>query len=287
MRWRTSRRSSNVEDYRGRSFGVGSGLKLGLGGVVALVAAYFFGLDPRMILGLLESTGSLQEEAAPVTPMDPNAPPDEASDFVSAVLGETEDVWGQVFQLGGAQYTPPRLALFTDQMPSACGFAQAAIGPFYCPADQKVYIDLGFFRQLDNEFKAPGDFAQAYVLAHEVGHHVQNLLGTSDQVQAGRRRQSEDQANEMSVLLELQADCYAGVWAHHADRERQILEPGDLEEGLRAASAVGDDTIQRRTQGYVVPDSFTHGTAQQRMGWFQRGFEQGSVQACDTFSARN
>jgi predicted metalloprotease len=287
MRWRDSRRSSNVEDYRGRSFGVGSGLKLGLGGILVLVVAYFFGVDPREMLGLLESTGSLQEESAPAAPMDPNAPPDEASDFVSAVLGETEDVWGEIFQSSGAQYVPPRLALFTDQVRSACGFAQAASGPFYCPADQKVYIDLGFFRQLEGEFKAPGDFAQAYVLAHEVGHHVQNLLGTSEQVQVSRRRQSEEQANRMSVLLELQADCYAGVWAHHAERERQILEPGDIEEGLRAASAVGDDTIQRRMQGYVVPESFTHGTAQQRMGWFTRGLDSGSVKACDTFNARD
>jgi len=205
--------------------------------------------------------------------------------FVARVLGETEDTWGEIFRAGGQEYPPPRLVLFSEAAQSACGFASAASGPFYCPGDQKVYIDLAFFRQLETEFHAGGDFAMAYVLAHEVGHHVQTVLGISDKVRATQQRASQEQANQLQVRMELQADCFAGVWAQHANAKRQILEPGDIEEAMRAAAAVGDDVIQKRVQGYVVPESWTHGSAQQRQQWFSRGFESGSLQACDTFAA--
>lgn len=283
MRWQNSRRSTNVEDYRGQRFG-GGGLKLGAGGIlIALVAAWFFGVDPRLILGLADSGSDMTaSQPQPQT----GTPADEAGQFMAAVLGETEDVWGAIFEANGAQYEPPRLALFSDQVRSACGSASAAVGPFYCPLDRKVYIDLTFFDELRTRFGAPGDFAQAYVVAHEVGHHVQTLTGTSDKVRSAQQRASEAESNQLQVRMELQADCYAGVWAHHADRARQVLEQGDVEEALGAASAVGDDTIQRRTQGRVVPDSFTHGSAEQRMTWFKRGLETGSVAACDTFGGR-
>jgi predicted metalloprotease len=283
MRWQNSRRSSNVEDYRGSRFG-GGGLKLGVGGtLIALAAAWFFGIDPRLLLGIANTAS---EVSAPAPQPRTGAPTDEAGDFMAAVLGETEDVWGSIFQASGAQYEPPRLALFTDQVRSACGSASSAVGPFYCPLDRKVYIDLGFFNELSTRFQAPGDFAQAYVLAHEVGHHVQTLTGVSDKVRSAQQRGSQAEGNQLQVRMELQADCYAGVWAHHADRARQVIEQGDVEEALAAASAVGDDTIQRRTQGHVVPDSFTHGSAEQRMTWFKRGLDSGSVSACDTFAAR-
>lgn len=282
MRWRSSRRSTNVQDYRGRSYG-GAGMKLGLGGILALLLAMFFGVDPSLVLGLLQGVPG----SAPTADSAPGpAPNDEAGDFVAAVLGETEDVWSAIFQARGAQYQPPQLVLFEDQVQSACGFASAASGPFYCPGDQKVYIDLAFYRQLAQEFQAPGDFAQAYVIAHEVGHHVQTLLGTSREVRAAQQRAPETGANQLQVRMELQADCYAGIWANHADRGKQYLEAGDVEEGLRAAAAVGDDTIQRRTQGRVVPESFTHGSAEQRMSWFQRGYRSGTLEACDTFGAQ-
>lgn len=278
MRWQGSRRSTNVQDYRGRRVG-GPGLKLGVGGtLLALVAAYFLGIDPRLIMGVTESVPS---GSAP--PPESGVPQDEQGQFISAVLGETEDTWSTLFAEHGGRYSPPTLVLFTGQVRSACGFASAAVGPFYCPGDEKIYLDLGFYEELESRFQAPGDFAQAYVLAHEVGHHVQTLTGTSDRVRAAQRGASEQQANALQVRMELQADCYAGVWAHHADQSRQILESGDVEEALRAASAVGDDTIQKRTQGYVVPDSFTHGSAEQRMAWFTRGLESGAVEACDTF----
>jgi predicted metalloprotease len=276
MRWDDLRRSSNVEDYRGRS---GTGLKLGVGGtLVALAAAYFFGIDPRMILGLADSLPSQSTAPAPGTPQD------EQGQFISAVLGETEDTWSAVFQSQGAEYIPPKLALYTNVLPSACGTANSAVGPFYCPEDRKVYLDLGFFQQLSQEFQAPGQFAQAYVLAHEVGHHVQNLLGIASKVRAAQERSSEQQSNQLQVRMELQADCFAGVWAKHADETRHILEQGDVESALRAAAAVGDDTLQRRTRGYVVPESFTHGTAEQRTSWFKRGLTNGTIAACDTFS---
>lgn len=281
MRWQGSRRSSNVEDYRGSRFG-GAGLKLGVGGtLLAIVAGYFLGIDPRLILGLTQSIPS-----GPAPTAQTGVPQDEQGQFISAVLGETEDTWGAIFAANGAQYTPPTLVLFSGQVRSACGFASAAVGPFYCPGDQKVYLDLDFYNELRSQFGAPGDFARAYVLAHEVGHHVQRLLGTEPQVRAAQQGASKEESNQLQVKLELQADCYAGVWAHNADRTRHILEEGDVEEALQAAAAVGDDTIQKRTQGYVVPDSFTHGSAGQRMTWFKRGLEEGSVPACNTFAAR-
>ncbi len=279
MRWQGSRRSSNVEDYRGSRFG-GGGMKLGVGGtLIALVAAYFLGIDPRVILGLTQSVPS-----GPAPQAQTGVPQDEAGEFMSAVLGDTEDTWSAIFQANGAQYQPPKLVLFSQQVQTACGFADAAVGPFYCPGDQKVYIDLAFYEELKTRFQAPGDFAQAYVLAHEVGHHVQNLMGTERKLRAAQESASKVEGNQLQVKMELQADCYAGVWAHNADRARHIIEQGDVEEALGAASAVGDDTIQRRTQGHVVPDSFTHGSAAQRMTWFKRGLETGSVPACDTFA---
>jgi predicted metalloprotease len=279
MRWQDSRRSSNVEDYRGSRFG-GAGLKLGVGGtLIALVAGYFLGIDPRVILGLAESLPT----SGPAPTAQEGVPQDEAGNFMSAVLGETEDTWTDIFRQMGRVYEPPKLVLYTDQVRSACGSASSAVGPFYCPGDHRVYLDLNFYNELKTRFQAPGDFAQAYVLAHEVGHHVQTLLGTEEQVRAAQERASDPERNALQVKMELQADCYAGVWAKNADTARHILEQGDVEEALQAASAVGDDTIQRRTQGYIVPDSFTHGTSAQRMSWFKRGLETGSVPACDTF----
>jgi predicted metalloprotease len=280
MRWQDSRRSSNVEDYRGSRFG-GSGLKLGVGGtLVALVAGYFLGIDPRVILGLAESLPS----SGPAPQAQVGVPNDEMGQFVSAVLGETEDTWSATFRANGMEYTPPHAVLYHDQVRSACGSASAAVGPFYCPGDQRVYLDTNFFQELSDRFKAPGDFARAYVIAHEVGHHVQTLLGTEEKVRAAQSRASEEERNAIQVRMELQADCYAGVWAHNADSARHILEQGDVEEALQAASAVGDDTIQKRTQGRVVPDSFTHGSAQQRMSWFKKGLDTGQINACDTFA---
>jgi len=281
VRWDDLRQSSNVEDVRG-STGGGRGLKLGVGGtLIALVVSYFLGIDPRLILGLM-STAPTQTPAPTAAP---GTPQDEQGRFIAAVLGETEDTWSAIFQARGAQYVPPKLVLYRDQMPTACGTGSAAAGPFYCPLDRKVYLDLGFFQQLSDEFQAPGLFAEAYVLAHEVGHHVQNQLGIADKVRAAQERASEAQANQLSVRLELQADCFAGVWAKHADQTKHILEQGDVESALRAAAAVGDDTIQKRSRGYVVPDSFTHGSAAERTSWFNRGLASGSIPDCDTFAA--
>jgi uncharacterized protein len=282
MRWEGGRKSDNVEDYRGSRFG-GGGLKLGVGGtLIALVAAYFFGIDPRVILGLAQSGGSGTDQ-----PPQLGTPDDRAGQFASVVLADTEDTWTAIFQANGRQYVPPKLDLFTSQINTGCGFADSGVGPFYCPADSKVYLDPMFFDELATRFQAPGDFANAYVIAHEVGHHVQNLLGTERKVRAAQERASELERNQLQVRMELQADCFAGVWANHADRARQIIEQGDVEAALNAASAVGDDTIQRRTQGHVVPDSFTHGSAKQRMTWFKRGLDSGSVANCDTFSGTN
>jgi predicted metalloprotease len=252
-----------------------------VGTLVALAAAYFLGVDPRIVLDIMGGAPT-QVEAPPFNPRDarPSRADDELADFVSVVLADTEDTWSALFATGGRRYQPPTLVLFSDSVQSACGVAGSATGPFYCPGDQRLYIDLGFYRQLREQFRAPGDFAQAYVIAHEVGHHVQNLTGTMAQVQ---RAAGAD--NRASIQLELQADCYAGIWGHHAENARSILEEGDIEEGLRAAAAVGDDAIQQRTQGHVVPDSFTHGSSEQRVAWFRRGMESGSVDACDTFSA--
>lgn len=286
MRWESGRRSTNVEDRRGlraRPAAIGGGL----GTIVLILLALYLGVDPSFLLQP-GATGGLSEpapmEQAPAG-MEGQAT-DPGADFVSVVLADTEDTWTAVFSEGGQTYQVPRLVLFSGAVQSACGFAQAAMGPFYCPADGKVYIDLSFYRDLKDRFNAPGDFAQAYVIAHEIGHHVQNLLGVSDQVQQARQRASEAEGNALSVRLELQADCLAGIWAHRANRTRQILEEGDVEEALTAASAIGDDRLQQQSQGYVTPDSFTHGSAEQRVRWFRRGLESGRLDDCDTFGAQ-
>jgi uncharacterized protein len=278
MRWQLGRQSTNIEDRRGMGMAPRAGGIGCLGLVVVLVLSYLTGQNP---LELLQ-----QVDTAPVTTNVPESVPlgyDAERDFVARVLGDTEDTWGQIFAANGRQYQPPKLVLFTDAVRSACGFNSAAVGPFYCPPDQRVYLDLSFFRELDRRFGAPGDFAQAYVIAHEVGHHVQNLLGTSDQVHQMRSRLSEVEANALSVRQELQADCFAGVWSHHAQQQRNLLEAGDVEEGMRAAQAIGDDMLQKRAQGYINPESFTHGTAEQRARWLKRGLQTGRIDQCDTF----
>jgi predicted metalloprotease len=282
MKLDESPRSDNVEDDRGSGFGR-RGAGIGIGTIVIVVIGYFMGISPATLLSLLNGDPQAVTAPAPANPAaDANDP---QVDFVRAILGETEAVWGAYFKDMGKVYTRPKLVLFSGQVGSACGFASSASGPFYCPGDQKVYIDLTFYRQLATEFGAPGDFARAYVIAHEVGHHVQNLLGITDSAAQAERRAGRVGANQVSVQIELQADCFAGVWAEQANAARKILEPGDLEQGLKAASSVGDDTLQRRTQGTVVPDSFTHGTSAQRVRWFRRGFDAGKIDSCDTFSA--
>jgi predicted metalloprotease len=283
MKLDDSRRSDNVEDER--SSGMGRGAGIGIGTLVIVVIGYFMGVSPSTLLSLLNG-GDPQAVTAPA-PAEPAkaSSNDPQVDFVRAILGETEDVWGAYFRNMGKSYVRPKLVLFSGQVASACGFASAAAGPFYCPGDQKVYIDVSFYRQLAREFGAPGDFARAYVIAHEVGHHVQNLLGITDIAARAESRTGRVGANHVSVQIELQADCFAGVWAAQANNARKILEPGDLEQGLKAASSVGDDTLQRREQGTVVPDSFTHGTSAQRVGWFRRGFDSGKIDRCDTFGA--
>ena len=278
MRWRGERQSSNIEDRRGIGGRVAVGG--GLGTIVILILALLFGADPRQLLEQVPSGPSSEVQSS--RPLNPEE--EELKQFVGVVLGKSEDVWNDMFRRNGSQYREPTLVLFTDQVQSACGMAGAAVGPFYCPADEKVYIDLSFYDELRRRFKAPGDFAQAYVIAHEVGHHVQNLLGISDRVDAMQRRVSQSEANQLSVRLELQADFFAGVFARYIQNQG-ILEPGDIEEALGAASAVGDDQIQRRTTGYVVPDSFTHGTSEQRLRWFKRGYDTGDMRQGDTFSA--
>jgi len=279
MRWQGRRESGNVEDRR--SFGGGPMvIGGGLGTIVLLLVIVLLGGDPQALLEQLpQQGGAIQQQGEATNPAD-----DEAKRFVSVVLADTEDVWNEQFRKMGLQYQEPTLVLFRGQVQSACGTANSAVGPFYCPLDQKVYLDLGFYQELADRFGAPGDFAQAYVLAHEVGHHVQNLLGTSEKVQRMRGRVSEAEYNDLSVRLELQADFLAGVWAHHAQRTKDILERGDIEEGLRAANAIGDDTLQKQAQGYVVPDSFTHGTSAQRVKWFRKGLQTGDINQGDTFS---
>jgi len=280
MRWRGERQSTNIEDRRGMSVGrvaVGGGL----GTIVIMILALLFGINPQQLFEQLPS-----DQAPGVQSSRPTSPEeDELKQFVSVVLAKSEDVWTDVFRQNGRQYREPTLVLFTDRVQSACGITGAAVGPFYCPGDEKVYIDLSFYEQLRREFKAPGDFAQAYVVAHEVGHHVQKLLGISDRIDAMQGRVDEVQANQLSVRLELQADFFAGVFAKYVQNQG-MLDAGDIEEALRAASAVGDDQIQRRTAGYVVPDSFTHGTSEQRLRWFKKGFETGDIRQGDTFGAR-
>jgi predicted metalloprotease len=282
MRWRQSRTSQNVQDYRGRSTGLGGGgMKIGLGTIVIGVIAYFLG-GPQAVMQVLSGAGS----AAPTQEEDigTSVPQDEAGLFVANVLGDTEDTWSALFRQAGSEYPHPNLALFGNAINTACGSASSAVGPFYCPADQRIYIDLAFFRQLETDFAAQGDFAKAYVIAHEVGHHVQTVTGISDKVRAAQQQaRSQEEANAWQVKMELQADCYAGIWAHHADRSRQLVEAGDIDEALGAATAVGDDTIQRRTSGTVNQESFTHGSGAQRQEWFRRGYTTGQVAACDTF----
>ncbi len=285
MRLGDERQSSNVEDRRGSGGGgisLGGG-SLGIGGVVvAIIAAYFFGIDPSV---LLSQGGPAQ---GPVATGPAPRPPesDQKAVFISRVLASTEDTWTEIFGQARRQYAPPKLVLFTGSYPTACGRGQAASGPFYCPQDSKVYIDLRFYQLMRDRFHASGDFAEAYVIAHEVGHHVQHLLGLTDQMEARRGRVSKEEYNALSVRLELQADCFAGVWANRANRAKPILEPGDVEEAIRAATAIGDDTLQKQSQGHAVPDSFTHGTAAQRVRWLRQGLETGDVSACDTFKAR-
>ena len=257
---------------------VGGGL--GVGGIVIALIAYFLGVDPGAVVNMTEQAGG--GSSAQHAPR--GAPSDDTGQFVSRVLGSTEEVWGGVFERSGARYRAPTLVLYDGQVRSACGMGQAAMGPFYCPGDEKLYIDLAFFRDLQERFRAPGDFAQAYVIAHEVAHHVQNLTGTFRKMEAARGRGSQAEQNRVSVRMELQADCYAGVWGHHAGAMKQ-LEPGDVAEALAAATAIGDDRLQKQTQGRVVPESFTHGSSEQRMRWFKRGLDSGNPQSCDTFSA--
>jgi hypothetical protein len=282
MRWEDGRRSDRVEDRRGRrvSRGVAGG---GIGTLVLVLIALYFGVDPSVILQ--QNPLQLPDPSAQSTPYSGTPEENRLADFVAVVLADTEDVWSALFQRMGETYEKPNLVLFSGSVASACGMASSAVGPFYCPADRKVYIDLSFYNDLQTRFGAPGDFAQAYVIAHEIGHHVQNLLGIADKVQSQRGRVSEAEANRLSVMMELQADCLSGVWAHHAQRSRQILEEGDIEEALNAASSIGDDRIQRQSRGYVTPDSFTHGSSAQRMRWFKRGFDSGNVGQCNTFSA--
>lgn len=281
MRWESGRRSDNIEDRRGTRLGGKGLLGGGIGTVVIALIALFMGVDPGAVLNQLsEAPGPAQTAQAPVDPRE-----ERLKDFVSVVLADTEDTWGELFRQSGAEYQQPKLVLFSGAVQSACGHAQAAMGPFYCPGDHKLYLDMSFFDDLARRHDAPGDFAQAYVIAHEVGHHVQTLLSISQQVHAARQRASEVASNRLQVRMELQADCFAGIWAHHAHKARNILEAGDVEEALAAASGVGDDRLQHQAQGHVVPDSFTHGSSEQRMRWFQIGAQTGDPKRCDTFKA--
>lgn len=280
MRWAGERESANVEDRRGLGTG-GIAVGGGIGTVILVLVGLFFGIDPSVLLNAVETAPpAVSGSSRPV-----DAREEREKRFVSVVLAETEDTWGEIFQRQGRQYEQPRLVLFSGTVRSACGLAQTASGPFYCPADHRAYLDLSFFEELRDRFRAPGDFAAAYVVAHEIGHHVQTLLGITRQVNARRQQAGGAEANRLSVRLELQADCFAGVWAQHTDQRRHVLEAGDLDEALQAASAVGDDRLQKQARGYVVPDAFTHGTSAQRVRWFKRGFERGDMNQCDTFGA--
>lgn len=290
MRWRSSRQSSNVEDRRSSGgFGGsgGGGMKIGFLGTAAIViVGWFLGINPLHMLGLIGGANTILGGLESNTPQTQVAPPrnDETTQFVRSILGETEDVWDSVFQQMGRRYRDPTLVLFTNETDSVCGYSSAATGPFYCPGDQKVYIDLGFFNEL-NSLGASGDFAQAYVIAHEIGHHVQNQLGITDKVSAVQERVSQTEANALSVAVELQADCYAGVWANKAQQHNNILESGDIEEAINAAASIGDDRLQRMSGRYVNPDNFTHGSSRQRAEWFQRGLQSGDLRKCDTFNS--
>jgi len=281
MRWEGGRRSDNIEDRRGISVGKKGLAGGGIGAIVLALVAMYFGVDPSVVLN---QAGNL---APPQTEQQVTFSPEEEKlkAFVSVVLADTEDVWSTLFSGLGQAYQQPKLVLFSGAVESACGFAEAAMGPFYCPGDQKLYLDMSFFNDLAKRHDAPGDFAQAYVVAHEVGHHVQTLLGVSKQVNTARQRAGEAEGNALQVRMELQADCFAGVWTHHANKARKILEPGDVEEALAAAAGVGDDRLQKQARGYAVPESFTHGSSKQRMNWFSRGMESGDPVQCDTFKA--
>jgi predicted metalloprotease len=297
MKWEGNRESDNVEDRRSESDdGGGGGGGFGFGGrsfgigtiVIALIGSYVLGINPLTMLNMLSGGGGVPTSAQHAPTRAPAHAPvnDRQTRFVKVVLADTEDVWTQIFREKGGTYVKPKLDLFSDRIRTACGTGESATGPFYCPGDQKVYIDLSFYRLMEERFKVDGEFAQAYVIAHEVGHHVQNLVGTSAKVDRARRQGSERDANAMSVRLELQADCYAGVWAYHANQARSILEQGDVETALNAATAIGDDALQRQATGHVVPDSFTHGSSEQRVRWFTRGIKSGDIEQCNTFQAR-
>lgn len=283
MKWRNARESSNVE-LGGRR---GGGLKMGIGGIVVVVVlGLVMGKNPLEMLGMVAQMQSQAPQAAG-EPVDPNAPKTEAQEFSARILGSTEDVWGQLFAADGGKYPAPTMVLFQGAVQSACGGATSAVGPFYCPGDRKVYLDTGFFDEMKSKLGGGGEFAQAYVIAHEVGHHVQTITGTSDKVNAARAAGGTLEGDSgLLVRQELQADCYAGLWAHFAQKQEQWMEPGDLESAIRTAQAIGDDTLQKQSQGTVVPDAFTHGSAEQRMAWFTRGFESGDIAQCDTFGAR-
>jgi len=280
MRWKDGRKSENVEDRRGVRVSRGM-MGGGIGTVILVLVALYFGVDPSILL----NQGTNQEVGVPPGSVSQQRPAEEnrMAEFVSVVLADTEDTWHEMFRRSGKTYQEPKLVLFSDAVDSACGFAQSAMGPFYCPRDNKVYIDLQFYRDLQDRFHAPGEFAQAYVIAHEIGHHVQNLLGISDKVHTMQQGADKATANDLSVRLELQADCLAGIWGYHADRSRNIVDEGDIEAALRAASSIGDDRIQKQSQGYVVPESFTHGSSEQRVRWFKRGIETGDFAQCNTF----
>ena len=284
MRWQSGRRSENVEDRRGFhvSRRVAGG---GIGTLLLVLIALYFGVDPSIIVNQSQTPLPGAGTPGPSAPYSASPEEKQMAEFISVVLADTEDTWRAVFAEAGTTYQEPKLVLFSEAVESACGLASAAVGPFYCPMDQKVYIDLSFYSDLKNRFGAPGDFAQAYVIAHEVGHHVQNLLGIAEKVHSLRSRSGETEANRLSVMMELQADCLAGVWAHRADKARRILEEGDVDEALNAASSIGDDRLQRQTRGYVTPDSFTHGSSAQRVRWFKRGLETGDMAQCNTFTA--
>jgi predicted metalloprotease len=290
MRWQGQRQSTNIEDRRGMRVTRRGVMGGGLGLLAVMLIGMFLGVDPRLILGgaqVVNAVAPPQPKVEDTGPYQESAEEAQERQFMAVVLADTEDVWGEIFAQGGASYRQPKLVLFNGAVESACGIAESAMGPFYCPPDERVFLDTSFFDEMSRRMGAPGDFAQAYVVAHEIGHHVQNLLGTSSQVHQLQQRYGGSRANQLSVMLELQADCYAGVWAHHAERMRGILEAGDVEEALGAAAAVGDDRLQRQARGFVVPDSFTHGTSEQRVRWFRAGLQSGSMEACDTFSADN
>jgi len=290
MRWQGRRESTNIEDRRGMRVTRRGAMGGGIGLLAVVLIGMFLGVDPRLILGgaqVVNSMAPAQPQVEDAGPYQESAEESGERRFLSVVLADTEDVWGSIFEQGGATYRQPRLVLFRGAVESACGIAESAMGPFYCPPDERVFLDTAFFDEMGQRMGAGGDFAQAYVVAHEVGHHVQNLLGTSGQVHQMQQRLGGTQANQLSVRLELQADCFAGVWAHHAERMQGILEAGDVEEALGAAAAVGDDRLQRQARGVVVPDSFTHGSSAQRVRWFRTGLQSGSLAACDTFAADN